>query len=103
MVLVLGWERRFTEAGADTCVSPSDLRFGRVASQLPFVDRGVIYGRFTFPTHAGGHSGPPLRGGFVSKKASLEPNQTAQQTFRNIRRDRYKRDASTRQAATPSQ
>ena len=38
---------RFTEAGADTCVSPSDLRLGQVASELPFVGTGVIYGIFT--------------------------------------------------------
>ena len=47
MLVVLGWGKRFTEAGADMCVSPGELRFGRVASELPFVDTGAIYGILT--------------------------------------------------------
>ena len=50
------------------------------------------------PIRAGGHSGPPLRGGFVSIKDIIKTGSTTKQSIRNARRDRHKRDASTRQA-----
>ena len=50
------------------------------------------------PSHAGGHSGRPLRGGFVSIRGITKAEPSIKQKFHNIRRDRHKRDASIRQA-----
>jgi len=49
---------------------------------------------------AGGRGGPPLRGGFVSLGGSSTVKQHQKQNFRNIRRPRHARDASTARAVT---
>jgi hypothetical protein len=49
---------------------------------------------------AGGHSGPPLRGEFVSRRGITTVEPTAEQKFRNIRRPRHARIASAAQART---
>jgi hypothetical protein len=50
------------------------------------------------PLRAGRRSGRPLRGGFVSMRGISQAEPGTERDFRNIRRDRHKRDASTRQA-----
>ena len=50
------------------------------------------------PLRAGRRSGRPLRGGFVSMRGISGAEPGTERDFRNIRRDRHKRDASTRQA-----
>ena len=49
-------------------------------------------------SHAGRRSGRPLRRGFVSIRGITTAEPSTKQWFHNIRRDRHKRDASTRQA-----
>ena len=50
------------------------------------------------PLRAGRRSGRPLRGGFVSMRGISGAEPGTERDFRNIRRDRHLRDASTRQA-----
>ena len=47
------------------------------------------------PIHAGGHSGPPLRRGFVSMRGNQRAEPKISQSFRNARRHRHERNAST--------
>ena len=49
---------------------------------------------------AGGLGGPPLRGGFDSIGAIIKAGPNREQWFRNTRRHRHARDASTAQANT---
>ena len=44
---------------------------------------------------AGGHSGPPLRGGFVSIRGISKNGPNAKQNRSNARRHRHARDTST--------
>jgi hypothetical protein len=49
---------------------------------------------------AGGHSGPPLRGGFVSRRGITTAEPSARPSFWNTRRPRHARDESIAQART---
>ena len=52
----------------------------------------------SYSSLAGGHGGPPLRGGFVSIRGITKAEPNIKQEFRNARRHRHAHDASAAQA-----